>query len=333
MRPPQQGFGAHQCFVARAKQRLVMQRQAVAAFQLGAQRLLDRLAAHHGLVHRRVKAHAAVLAQLLGAVHRRVCVADQGIHVRSVVGKGRNAGAARHVHLLTGFGIGELKDADDPLAVLTQGLVIHVLAQDHGEFIATHARDAVAAAHHRLQAAGHLAQQPVARCVAEGVVERLEVVQVDVHQSHPLVRAACQFKLCGQPLVEGMAVVHAGDGIGMGQLLQAVFGLAHHCAAAQHNGRGQCHHTGGDERSAQKAKAQALVHSLHRLAHVQGAHFGIRAVDGVRDLQHGPPGALGNAVHARGAQGGGEVGVARAGVVCKQHAVAVIHTGTEHHGR
>ncbi len=44
-------------------------------------------------------------------------------------------------------------------------------------------------------------------------------------------------------------------------------------------------------------------------------------------------GALGNAVHARGAQGGGEVGVARAGVVCQQHAVPVIHTGAEHHGR
>ena len=54
--------------------------------------------------------------------------------------------------------------------------------QQQAEFVAAQARDGVRGAHPRLQQAGDVAQQPVAGAVAAGVVDHLELVEVDVQQ-------------------------------------------------------------------------------------------------------------------------------------------------------
>lgn len=57
--------------------------------------------------------------------------------------------------------------------------------EDH-EFIATHARDRIAVARELLEAAADILQQDVAGLVAQGVVDGLELVEIDVvDREHP----------------------------------------------------------------------------------------------------------------------------------------------------
>ena len=63
------------------------------------------------------------------------------------------------------------------------------VGEHHGELVAADARHGVAAAHRALQALRDLAQQRVARGVAEPVVHQLEVVQVDEQHAERRVAA------------------------------------------------------------------------------------------------------------------------------------------------
>ena len=69
------------------------------------------------------------------------------------------------------------------------GLFQRTTFEQQAEFVAAQARDGVRGTHARLQQAGDVAQQPVAGAVAAGVVDHLELVEVDVQQ-HVLALAA-----------------------------------------------------------------------------------------------------------------------------------------------
>ena len=74
----------------------------------------------------------------------------------------------------------------------TQRLVRRAVLEEHAEFVAAKPRENVIRAHARLQDAGDLAQQLVARRVAAGVVHDLELVTVYVNHcvAVALVRAS-----------------------------------------------------------------------------------------------------------------------------------------------
>jgi hypothetical protein len=106
----------------------------------------------------------------------------------------------------------------------------------HDELVAAQARDGVFVAEQAPQAAGDLAEQQVAHVVAEVVVDRLEVVQVDEEHRHLGVVAAG-------------AAQHAVDAVGqqgpVGQAGEAVeVGLVPHLLvlAAQLGDVGEQHH-------------------------------------------------------------------------------------------
>ena len=61
-------------------------------------------------------------------------------------------------------------------------LLERAVLQQHAELVAAQARERVAAAHARLQHAGDLLQQLVAGRMAAGVVDHLELVEVEVQQ-------------------------------------------------------------------------------------------------------------------------------------------------------
>ncbi|MCY1549297.1 hypothetical protein D9M68_854580 [compost metagenome] len=60
-------------------------------------------------------------------------------------------------------------------------------ANQHGELIAAQACHVIAAAHVLAQAFGDYLQHQVAGVVAEAIVDRLEVIEVDQHQGHAFV--------------------------------------------------------------------------------------------------------------------------------------------------
>ena len=61
-------------------------------------------------------------------------------------------------------------------------LLGRAISHQYAEFIAAQTRDGVGGAHMRLQQSCHVAQQPVAGRMTAGIVDHLELVQVDVQQ-------------------------------------------------------------------------------------------------------------------------------------------------------
>jgi len=176
--------------------------------------------------------------------------------------------------------------------------VVDVPPQDQREFVAAQPRHDVRAADDGLQAAGDLVQQPVAGRVAEGVVEGLEVVQVDVDQRHPLAALAGLRDLQRELLVERVPVSHAGDGIGMRQQMQAAFRGPHDGPAAQHHHGSGTHHAQGDEQGSSEPDGEPSVGGARRLPEVERSPGRVGHRDGPPDLERAPALALGIPAHA-----------------------------------
>ena len=119
---------------------------------------------------------------ILGAVHGQVGEPQQGVDVAPVLGIGGDADAGGDKQLPTldfkGFGQARQQLARGGL----QGQTVPRVLDQHGEFVPAQPGHGVARPGQRPQALGHLAQQLVAHRVAVGVVDLLEVVQIDEQQ-------------------------------------------------------------------------------------------------------------------------------------------------------
>ena len=175
MAPADQCFGAVDAVGRGVHFRLVVklellprQRFVQIAFQLDP---LARDSIHPGL-----EALDAVAAALLGAVHRRIGMGDQGF---------RRAAIARVEGYADAAG-GTQVDARDPdrggqrldrsLGELDGSLLLRQRVDDEHELIAAHARDRVHVPHHAAQAPRDFVQQLVAGAVTERIVDLLEAV-------------------------------------------------------------------------------------------------------------------------------------------------------------
>ncbi len=133
-------------------------------------------------VHLRVVEAVGVAAGRLRAVHRGVRALHQGVEVAAVLREHRDAHRHGHRQVVAVDrrpGIRERHDALDGLRDAGHG--IHV-GQDDGEFIAALAADGVLLAQHLDEFLRDVAQQRVAGRVPQGVVDLLELVEVDEHQ-------------------------------------------------------------------------------------------------------------------------------------------------------
>ena len=80
-----------------------------------------------------------------------------------------------------GFGEGRVGDLAADLLRASHGVSEWTIPQQNDEFLASPPRDEVAVANRLPQPAGHLDEHPVADLVSVGVVDGLEVVDID-HQ-------------------------------------------------------------------------------------------------------------------------------------------------------
>ena len=92
--------------------------------------------------------------------------------------------------------------------------------EDHRELLATDAADDVRRAHRRAQDVGDLVQQLIADAVAVDVVHLLEVVEVEHHDRDGVVRGRRLQERLAQAVVERAVVVEAGEGVGLGLVLE-----------------------------------------------------------------------------------------------------------------
>ncbi len=250
--PAGQGFHADDATVGGAGQRLVVQQQ----FALGhrpAQVGLQGQPAHGLLAHGRREEPEHVLAVGLGMVHGGVGVHQQGLGVGAVHRAQGDADAGGDHHIVPAQVHGPAQHLVHAPGHHGSILGIVDFAQQDGELVAAQPRqlraggielrpgDGVRAAHAAGQAPGGLHQHQVAGAVAEGVVDALEVVQVqEQHRQHAAV-AARQVQGLVDPLLEQQPVRQAGEAVVVGHavdlLLRAgelgdVLGGATHPAAA-----------------------------------------------------------------------------------------------------
>jgi hypothetical protein len=147
---------------------------------------------------------------VLGAVHRRVGVAQQRLDVAAVLRVEADAGAAGERQVVAVDVHRQADLVDDALHRAEDHFLAGVVVEDHHELVAAQARHRVALAQHRAQPLGHALQQLVAHAVAEAVVDELEVVQVDEHHRHGARRALREHRLA-HPVVQQVAVGQAGE--------------------------------------------------------------------------------------------------------------------------
>jgi hypothetical protein len=122
------------------------------------------------------------LAVRLGAVESHVGILEDLVGVVAVVGRERNADRGADRHLMAVEDIGGRDRFEHALGEMADiGRLRHVALQD-GELVAAEPRDDVLGAHDQSEPLGHGLEQTVADRMAEGVVDRLEIVDVDAER-------------------------------------------------------------------------------------------------------------------------------------------------------
>ncbi|MDT4827249.1 hypothetical protein FQZ97_605890 [compost metagenome] len=132
--------------------------------------------------------------------------------------------------------------------------------EQRGELVAAHAREDVVGTQAALQLFGHPPQHAVAGIVAEGVVDQLESVQVQVQHRHALAVALDARQGSLQRLVEAAAVEQPGQGVGDGLGLQLRMQLTHrrHVQGDHHHRALQARQWRGRKRHWQAFAGQGL---------------------------------------------------------------------------
>ncbi len=180
------------------------------------------LALARGALHRGLVDEVAALAGGLRRVHGDVGVAHQLLD--AVVRRGeRHADARRDAHVRAGQVERFLQRLDDPPGDLHHLLPGAEILEQHGELVAAEARDGVAAAGRLDEPLRALVQHAVADRMAEGIVDVLEVVEVDEHDGYrPPVALADRHRVL-DAVAEQRAVPEQGQRVVQRHSLQLLF--------------------------------------------------------------------------------------------------------------
>ena len=130
-------------------------------------------------VHRRFEDRGAALAGRLGRVHRDVGVPQQLVRVLAHPAGNGDADAPPDRDLLAPDRERHLQRVDHPFRDCQGALELHLVRQEDRELVAAEPGRQVVGSHAAADPVGHGRQQPVAGRVAEGVVDDLEVVEVE----------------------------------------------------------------------------------------------------------------------------------------------------------
>ena len=217
--PAQQRLDGGRLETAEADLRLEVQHE-VAALDRLAQRLLDAEAVRGRDQQLRVVDAEAVAAQFLGAEQRGVCSAQQRRRIAPVLGEGRRAAAHADRELTAIDDDRPLEEADQaaraPLDLVDRARV----GEDQRELVAAQSRDEARFAAHLPQSFADAHQHTVAELVAEAVVDRLEVVEIEEQHRELSATAGGRHDHLVQPREELTAVRQVRQRIVLGEVPQ-----------------------------------------------------------------------------------------------------------------
>ena len=156
----------------------------------------------------------------LGHVHRGIGVTQQLASLVAMLGSQGDADAGRGRKHVAGQ-LHRFVERLDQLVGDQHHLVVAVQLQQHDEFVAAPARHQISLAQGTHQARGDLLQQRIADVVAEGIVDLLEVVQVDEQQRQAaIVMLMLQGAL--QALLELQTIGQLGQHVETRQMAQMI---------------------------------------------------------------------------------------------------------------
>ena len=224
MVPAQQRLEAGDVIALQVHHRLVIEFEFSGRKAL-AQILLHDAAGLHLFVHRGLEEAERAAAVALGAVQCEVGIAQQLVGDKAVARADGDADAGADNGLLAVDVIGLADPGDDLLRQRGRFRRVGDRRLDDDEFVAAHPRDGVGLAHQSAQAFGDDLQQLVARGMTEGVVDRLELIEVEVVDRHHLIVLEAAQRLL-QPLVQQHAVGQIRQRIVMRHVLDLDLGLA-----------------------------------------------------------------------------------------------------------
>ena len=178
----------------------------------------DRRPADQPVVLELVEDVHLVASERLGAVHRVVRVADQGLQVEVAAVAAGDAGRQARRRLVAVVE-GHRQPTDQPAELLGQrgGRVDVGLGQDQQELLATVAAHEIDRPDVLAERVGDPSQDQVAGGVAVRVVEPLEVVEVDHHDRQLVAEAGRPIDLGLERGQDRLAIEHAGQVVDRGQ--------------------------------------------------------------------------------------------------------------------
>ena len=181
MLPAYQNFGTDQ--LRSRYLRLIVERELLLLDGF-AQSFFQNRAFDHHCLHGRVEESQRIPPRLLGPVHRDVGLLQQRVTIRLLPHEQVNAHARRAVIRMFIEQVNLIERGHDLLANplgLRCGLVFDAaqVRQDDDKLVPAQAGHGIFRANASDQALGNLLQQEIAHVVAERVVERFEVIQVD----------------------------------------------------------------------------------------------------------------------------------------------------------
>src|SRR5476651_1818421 len=224
MLPAYECFGAHDP-VAVEHLRLVMQQELVALYGLSQARLERGPFHYHGL-HGRVEETQRVAPQFLRLVHGEVGLLQQLVDGRLIAPEHSGADA-RGTAVIDVVELVRLAENIEDYFAHAFGLAGRFLpgfveaSEHHHELVTADSRHRIAVSHARGQTLRHLLQQQVALVVAQGVVERLEVIQVDEQQCTARTASRADRNGLRQTIQQQRAIRQTRQGIEEGELLDA----------------------------------------------------------------------------------------------------------------
>ncbi len=166
-----------------------------------------------------------IAPRLFGLVHGGVGLTQQGLAILTVVGVEADADAGAGEDLLP---LDQKTVGEDVQHLGGDGGgslgVDNLLNQDH-ELIPPQPGHGVLFADDATQPLPRLQQQHVAQGVAQGVVDDFEAIQIEEHHRKPVPVAACVSDGVIEPVEEEGAVGQSGQGVVVGQIIEADFAL------------------------------------------------------------------------------------------------------------
>ena len=162
---------------------------------------------------------ATVPGNMLAGVHPEVGRDAQGFGIRCVLREDRNAHGGADAHHVSFQLKGIVEELGQGLAHARGILAACGLLQDHGKLVAAGASHRVGAAHPAHEDVAYALEQLVADVMPDGVVDLLEMIQIDQEQSGLRPCAPGALKCAGQAVLKETAVGQSGQFVMQSQVL------------------------------------------------------------------------------------------------------------------